>query len=371
MKRLVFALALAAILAACSTGSPRPKPADLQAINPTIGVRQAWSQRLARIDYPAFVQVHASSVVIGTGEGTVVELDAATGRELWRTSVGAPLSAGVGSDGKTVAVVTRNNELVALREGRVAWRQRLAAQAFSAPLVAGARVFLLTADSAVTAYDGQGGQRLWAQQRPGGDPLVLRQSGVMLPVGDTLLVGLGGRLSGLNPSNGSVRWDVPVASPRGLNEIERLVDLVGPAARQGSVVCARAFQAAVACADAQSGRLQWSRPADGEVGLAVDERLLYGVESDGQVQAWRMSNGERVWSYDRLRFRELTAPLLIGRSVAVGDLQGFVHLLSREDGSPLGRISTDGSAVAAPPVLVGQTLIVVTRSGGVFAFLPL
>jgi outer membrane protein assembly factor BamB len=223
----------------------------------------------------------------------------------------------------------------------------------------------------VTAYDGQGGQRLWTQQRPGSDPLVLRQSGVMLPVGDTLLVGLGGRLSGLNPANGSVRWDVPVASPRGINEIERLVDLVGPAARQGSVVCARAFQAAVACVDAQRGILQWSRQADGEVGLAADERLLFGSESDGQVQAWRLGNGERVWSYDRLRFRELTAPLLIGRSVAVGDLQGFVHLLSREDGLPLGRISTDGSAVAATPVLVGQTLIVLTRSGGVFAFLPL
>jgi outer membrane protein assembly factor BamB len=123
--------------------------------------------------------------------------------------------------------------------------------------------------------------------------------------------------------------------------------------------------------DAQRGILQWSRQADGEVGLAADERLLFGSESDGQVQAWRLGNGERVWSYDRLRFRELTAPLLIGRSVAVGDLQGFVHLLSREDGLPLGRISTDGSAVAATPVLVGQTLIVLTRSGGVFAFLPL
>lgn len=371
MKHWAFVLALTGVLAACSTGSPRPKPTDLQAINPVIGVRQVWTQRLAQIDYPAAVQAHAGSVVIGAGDGTVVELDAATGRELWRVAVGAALSAGVGSDGKTVAVVTRSNELVALREGRVVWRQRLAAQAFSAPLVAGARVFLLTADRAVTAYDGQGGQRLWTQQRPGTDPLVLRQSGVMLPVGDTLLVGLGGRLSGLNPANGSVRWDVPVASPRGINEIERLVDLVGPAARQGSVVCARAFQAAVACVDAQRGILQWSRQADGEVGLAADERLLFGSESDGQVQAWRLGNGERVWSYDRLRFRELTAPLLIGRSVAVGDLQGFVHLLSREDGLPLGRISTDGSAVAATPVLVGQTLIVLTRSGGVFAFLPL
>lgn len=370
MKRVLLAAGLLALLAACSTGSPRPKPADLPALTPTVGARQAWSLRLPAIDYPAVVQAHEGRVVIAAGDGTVLEVDAASGRELWRASVGAPLAAGVGSDGTTVAVVTRANELVALREGRVAWRQRLPAQSFSAPLVAGARVFLLTADRAVTAFDGQGGQRLWTQQRPGGDPLVLRQTGVMLPVGDTLVVGLGGRLSGLNPSNGSVRWDVPVATPRGINEIERLVDLVGPAARQGPVVCVRAFQAAVGCIDAQRGVLQWGRPAVGEVGLAADERLLFGAESDGQVQAWRLGNGERVWTYDKLRFRDLTAPLVIGRSVAVGDLQGFVHLLSREDGTPLGRISTDGSPVVATPALVGQTLVVVTRAGGVYGFVP-
>lgn len=370
MKRAVWAVGCLVLLAACSTGSPRPKPADLPTITPTVVARQVWAQRLPGIDYPASVQAHGGRVVIGAGDGTVVELDAASGREIWRAAVGAPLAAGVGSDGSTVAVVTRTNELVALREGRVVWRQRLPAQSFSAPLVAGARVFLLTADRAVTAFDAQGGQRLWAQQRPAGDPLVLRQTGVMLPVGDTLLVGLGGRLSGLNPSNGSVRWDVPVATPRGINEIERLVDLVGPAARQGQVVCARAFQAAVACVDAQRGVLLWSRPSSGDVGLASDERLLFGAESDGQVQAWRLAGGDRAWNYDQLRFRDLTAPLVIGRSVAVGDLQGFVHLLSREDGTPLGRISTDGSAVMATPVLVGQTLVVVTRSGGVFGFLP-
>jgi outer membrane assembly lipoprotein YfgL len=370
MNRILCALGLGVLLAACSTGSSRPKPAELSPLTPTIVARQAWSLRLPGIDYPATVHAHGGRVVIGLGDGTLVEIDANSGREIWRTAIGATLAAGVGSDGQTVAVVTRTNELVALREGRVVWRQRLPAQSFSTPLVAGARVFLLTADRAVTAFDGQSGQRLWTQQRPGTDPLVLRQSGVMLPVGDTLLVGLGGRLSGLNPSNGSVRWDVPVATPRGINEIERLVDLVGPAARQGAVVCARAFQAAVACVDAQRGTLQWTRASDGDVGLAADETLLFGSEADGQVQAWRLSNGERAWNYDKLRFRGLTAPLVIGRSVAIGDQQGFVHLLSRENGTPLGRMATDGSAVAATPVLSGQTLVVVTRSGGVFGFLP-
>ncbi|MEO8119692.1 MAG: PQQ-binding-like beta-propeller repeat protein, partial [Rhodoferax sp.] len=42
----------------------------------------------------------------------------------------------------------------------------------------------------------------------------------------------------------------------------------------------------------------------------------------------------------------------------------------REDGSALTRVSTDGSAIVAAPVLAGGTLVVVTRSGGVFGFKP-
>ena len=370
MMRAVGAACLLVMLAACTTGSPRPKPAELQAITPSLAVRQVWQARLGSIDFPVQVHAGASSITLASGDGSVIELDAASGREAWRLALGTPLAAGVGSDGNTVAVVTRGNELVALQKGQVLWRQRLAAQAFSAPLVAGGRVFLLSADRAVSAYDGASGRRLWLQQRTGDEPLVLRQSGVMLAVGDTLVVGIGGRLFGLDPQNGLSRWSAPIATPRGINEIERLVDLVGPAARQGKQVCARAFQAAVACIDADRGAVQWSRPADGQVGLASDDKLLFGIEADGRVQAWRLADGENAWTHEQLRFRELTAPLVIGRSVAFGDLQGFVHLLSREDGKVLARLSTDGSAVASRPVVAGNTLVVLTRSGGVFGFAP-
>ena len=94
------------------------------------------------------------------------------------------------------------------------------------------------------------------------------------------------------------------------------------------------------------------------------------IEADGTVQAWRRADGERVWSTDRLRYRGLTAPLLAGRSVVVGDATGFIHLLSREDGSLLNRLSTDGSAIAATPVLAGSTLVAVTHNGGVYGFKP-
>lgn len=367
--RAPVAIIFAAILSGCFGGVSKLQPAELQLVTALVAARQSWTTRIGQVNFPLEVNVSGNSVAVASSDGTVAVLDAQTGRDVWRVALNTPIAAGVGSDGKVVAVVTKANEVVALRDGHELWRQKLSAQAFTAPFVAGARVFVLAADRSVNAFDGQTGRKLWAQQRPN-EPLVLRQSGVMLAVGDTLVVGLSGRLAGLNPSNGSIRWEAPIASPRGINDVERLVDLVGRVSRDGDNVCARAFQASIGCVNAVRGSLLWTKPANGVQGIHGDDRLLFGTEADGTVIAWRRTDGERAWSTDRLRYRSLTAPLVVGRSVAIGDFTGFIHLLSREDGSLLNRLPTDGSAIAAAPVLAGNTLIAVTHNGGVYGFQP-
>ncbi|MRD45777.1 outer membrane protein assembly factor BamB [Caenimonas koreensis DSM 17982] len=379
--RAASVIALAVGLAGCSylpsmpsipffgMGTDKPKMAEL-APNPSlIAVSQAWTSRVSSVGFPLSVQVSGTSIAVAGSDGTVALIDAVSGRDLWRASVGAAISAGVGSDGRTAAVVTRTNELVVLQAGRELWRQKLTAGSYTAPLVAGARVFVMTADRAVSAYDGQTGRKLWTQTRPG-EPLVLSNSGVLLAVGDTLVAGLSGRLVGMNPLSGGSRWEAPLASPRGVNDVERLVDLVGTVSRVGDSICARAFQSSVGCVDAQRGGLVWTKPANGAQGVGGDDRLVFGTESDGKVVAWRRDNGERAWFTERLLHRGLTAPLALGRSVIIGDSTGLVHLLSRDDGSLLTRLATDGSEIATAPVVAANTLVVVTKNGGIFGFVP-
>jgi outer membrane assembly lipoprotein YfgL len=290
--------------------------------------------------------------------GTVVALDAATGQDVWRVNLGQPLDAGVGADGQTAAVITQSHDLVSLRDGQERWRVRLPARSFTAPLVAGERVFVLSADRTVRAFDGRTGARLWAQSRTA-EPLVLSQPGVLLAVGDTLLVGMAGRLLGLNPINGAVRWEVPVATSRGANEVERLVDLVAPVSRVGNSVCVRAYSAAVGCVDAATGSLKWTRPAQGATGVHGDARWVYGTESDGRLLAWQRSNGDVAWTQDRLKYRNLTAPLALGPVLVVGDAQGLLHWLSASDGTEQARTSLPNGAtpVAAPLVEAGRVLV--------------
>lgn len=370
---VVACCAAAALLPACALfkgSDPRPKPVELAPNAALFGIQRVWTANIGTTaGLPLQVSVHGNDVTLASTDGAVVSIDAARGEVRWRVKVPQGLSAGVGSDGRWSAVVSKDNQLTVLDLGKVIWKHRLGAQTYTAPLVAGDRVFVLTADRAITAFDAQSGALLWA--RPGGgEPLVLRQAGVLMSADDTLVAGIGGRLVGIDPNSGDTRWQATLANPRGANDVERLVEIVAPANRVQTNLCARAFQASVACFDFASGRVLWAQRADGSSGVAGDSEAVFGTESNGTVRAWSRSTGERAWSIDSLRYRNLSAPLLLGRSVVVGDGTGLVHFLSREDGSSLNRLPTDGSAISVAPVVAADTLVVVTKNGGVFGFRP-
>ena len=366
--RRLAAIAFAGVLAGCA-GYSKPKPQPLEPLTPTLAVGQAWSQRIDGVQFPLTVAVTPGAFTLAGDDGTVLALDPASGRELWRANAGAKLSAGVGSDGRYAAVVTREGELVVFDRGQPTWRKTLGARVVTAPLVAGERVFVLGVDRAVQAFDAIDGRLLWSLQRPG-DPLALAQSGVLRAFKDTLVVGQGPRMDGIDPLRGTVRWDVVVGSPRGANEIERLADLVGPAARVGDLVCARSFQAAVGCVDAEKGVPVWTKNVGGIDAISADAQFVIGADASDRITAWKTTNGDTAWSSDKLLYRGLSAPLIFGNSVVFGDADGMLHWLARDSGEAQLRLTTDGSAITVPPVASGNTLLVVTRKGGVFAYRP-
>src|SRR5207253_10158358 len=93
-------------------GPDKPKMAELTSNPATLGVRQAWTARIGPVDIPLSVNVQGSTVTVASSDGSVAAIDAATGRELWRTNAGGPIAAGVGSDGRVAAVVTTGGDAV-------------------------------------------------------------------------------------------------------------------------------------------------------------------------------------------------------------------------------------------------------------------
>ncbi len=368
MRRLwAPALALALVLAACS--SDKPKPTPLESLQPKIAGRQAWTASVGAISFAMVPTARNGAYFVAGDDGTVVALDAETGAERWRIRINDRLSAGVGSDGRYASVVTRGNEVVVLDAGREVWRKRVPSAVVTPPLVAGERVFVKGVDRAVHAFDVVDGRKLWTMQRPG-DPLTLSQASVLTAFGNTLLVAQGAKLAGVDPLRGTVQWEVAMASPRGTNEVERLADLIGPAARVGDRICARSFQSAVACADAAKGTVLWSRNVGGVNAVGSDADLVFGADASDRITAWRASNGDVAWTSEKYLYRGLSGALALGPTVVFGDGQGFVHFLATASGEAQLRLPTDGSSVVGTPTVSGNTLLVTTRKGGLYAFRP-
>ncbi len=374
MKRAVLISLLAASLSGCSTisstwnswfGGDKNKPAALETLSGPATGRVVWSAKGDNINFPLSIATPGDRFVVASSDGSVRALSAADGRELWRGDAGAKLVAGIGSDGRFAAVVNRDNELIVLDNGKVAWKKTLPTPVVAAPYVAGERVFTLTLDRQVLAYDALDGRKIWELKRPG-EPLTLAKAGVLAAYKDTLIVGQGPRLAGVDPVKGQLRWEASVATPRGTNEVERLADLVGPAVRQGELICARAFQSSVGCVNAERGSAVWSRLVGGANGVGGDAQLIVAGDASDRLSAWRLANGDLAWSADQFQLRKLSEPVVLGQQVLIGDFEGQVHLLDRDTGRTRSRISTDGFPIVAS-ALQGEVALFATKSGGLFA----
>jgi outer membrane assembly lipoprotein YfgL len=364
----VLCAAATLLLAGCASEKPDPKP--LETFEPKIAGRQVWLDQLGPLRFPLVPAAREGMFFVASAGGAVRALVAESGREVWRADAGGEIAAGVGSDGRFTSVVTRANEVVTFdAQGAPLWRKRVPAAVVSPPFVAGERVFVMTVDRVVHAFDAADGRRLWVYQKPG-DPLTLAQPGVLVAFRNTLLAGQGPRLAALEPTQGTLTWDVALASPRGTNEVERLADLVGPPVRNGNRYCARAFQAAVACVDAERGVLLWTRNVGGTRALGGDAERVIGADASDRITAWRADSGDVLWTNEKFMHRGLSGMLAVGPVVVFGDADGYVHFLGTASGDNQLRLATDGSPVVGTPVVSGTTVLVVTRDGGAFAFRP-
>ncbi|MCH8178586.1 MAG: PQQ-binding-like beta-propeller repeat protein [Proteobacteria bacterium] len=366
MARLcVLGVSLALGLSAC--GSSKLKPAPLESLSSSARIAPAWSVRVGNAAPTFALSTTDEAVTVASTDGNIVSLDIRSGRERWRAQARTELSAAVGSDGRYAAVVAASNELMVFDQGKLLWSERQPGRVLTAPVVAGERVFVEAVDRSVRAYDALDGRYLWVYQRPGTEPLALATRSVIEPFRDTLLVGQGNRLVGLDPLKGTPRFDVSVGTPRGTNEVERLADLIGPLARVDDEACVRAFQFSVACLELNRGSVRWSRPQAGTQAVAANLQMVVGADGTDRLSAWKSDNGDALWRIDRFANRGLSAPAFWGERIAVADADGYLHILAQADGRTLARAELDAPLAGAPKV-VGGTLLLVTRRGTVYAF---
>ncbi|MFZ6658659.1 outer membrane protein assembly factor BamB [Undibacterium sp. TJN19] len=378
-SKLLVASSVFLVLTGCSTLSSlnpfsskpdaKAAPAVLLDFKSTMSVKSSWTVAVGTAANYVFTPVAVSqNVYAAAADGTLTRIEVASGRAVWRINAGMRLTAGVGANETTVAVAGEKGQVLAFDlNGKLRWKAQSPNEILSAPAVGQGLVVVRSIDNKVTAYDLTTGERKWSVERPL-PPLTLRATPGIIIAEQQVIVGLpGGRMASLALNNGGLRWEATVGEPKGATELERVADVSGAPVLMGRDICASSYQGRVACFDATTGAFRWGKNLSSEVGVSMDERFVFAADVTGAVNAYARSGGASAWRNDKLSHRRLSAPISFDRAVAVGDLAGYVHFLSREDGSFIGRVATDGSQILAAPLVVDAKLIVQTKSGSVVA----
>jgi outer membrane protein assembly factor BamB len=359
-------IAMVALLAACSSGpSPQRQPSPLVDFAPTMSLRTTWEVKVGGADNYLFSPATAAdSVFAAAADGTVMRVNTQSGDVVWRINAGMPLTAGVGSDGETVAVAGKDGAVLAFdAQGKQKWKAQVSTEVLSSPAVGEGLVVVRSIDNRITAFDAATGDRRWLLERST-PPLTLRTAPGILVAEGMVYAGLpGGRLIGIAAATGAPLWEVAIGFPRGTNDLERISDVSGMPVLSGRSVCAVAYQGRIGCVDMRSGAARWAREFSSPAGLAADPRFVFTPDDRSVVHGLYRDNGVTIWQNDKLKNRGLSAPASFGRAVAIGDNQGYLHFLAREDGAFLARVATDGSAIATAPKVAGSALIYQTKGG--------
>ncbi|MEY3651256.1 MAG: outer membrane protein assembly factor BamB [Pseudomonadota bacterium] len=345
-------------------------PSELNEIKSTVQAKVLWSSRLDMSEDDDFTPALDNGYIYAAGsKGEVIKLSASSGKQEWRVNLGEAITGGVGVGANLVLIGTKSGYVVAYDlNGKMLWKAKVSSQVLSAPKVDFGVVVVRCGDSRIYGLNAVDGSRKWIYERAT-PPLSLKSSaGVVLDGGAAYAGFAGGKLISLRVEDGKVLWEVSVAQPKGTTEIERIADITSLPVVDGPLVYAVAYQGKVAAVDRATGRIAWSRDISSYTGLSAEDARVFVSHTTSAVYALDFSTGKTYWRQGDLRQRRITAPLPMGNMIAIGDVEGYIHLLNREDGVFVGRLKIEDAPVMPQMVALGSsTVIAQTRKGGIYA----
>ncbi len=373
--KLLLPLTAALILAGCSSFSwfsSDKKPLPLPAVTGSAGVITGWQSALGGKQTSSLIPAVANGRVYAAHpSGTVVVSDEKTGASVARFQVPTGkglVSGGVAASAELIVVGTSKAEVLALdMNGAQLWSAKVSSEVIAPAAISETAVIVVGGDGVITALDPKTGARKWTIQRPL-PALTVRSSAIPVAGRGAVFVGTPqGKLLAIDASNGAIGWEATVATPKGVSELERLVDVIGRPAIDAERICAAAYQGRVACFDLVRGTLLWSRDLSSLTGPLMDTQYVYVSDEKGVAQAFDKTTGGTVWKQDVLAGRRATGTALMGDYFAIQDTDGLVHLVNRSSGKIAGRGLGDAFASDVGLVASGDGALVQTKSGQLVA----
>ncbi len=373
------ALACALLLSACGGKEKETEwgvynePVERTELPQSAGVRELtvnWNRDIGDSGEDGYAIIRPAigngGIFVANRAGDVLRLDPADGKVVWRRDLDHSIYTGVGLGEGLVFAGLDDGTLVALDagSGEPQWESSIRRQISAIPVAGSGRVIVRTADGMVIGIDPSDGDQVWSVQRtvPG---LSLHGDSKPLVSGDTVITGMAnGRIMANAVVNGRDFWETDLSFVGGTNELEQLTDIDASPVLQGAGLYAATYQGDVVAVDIQTSSIRWRRAVSTRLPLEVDGDALFVTGALGDVVALATSDGEVLWETDIFRGRGMSNPVALAERVVVGDADGNLYLLAREDGSLLQTSRIDRGAVVSL-IGLGDSLLAFTADGAV------
>jgi len=363
-------LALAILAAGCSSNSKKElPPAELTDFKEEVVLQKLWSRSVGdgqgdiyNMLVPA---IDGENIYAADANGLVMAINRSSGDVVWKKELEQPVSGAVGVGFGMVMLGTLRGEVIVLDEatGEQKWKAKATSEVLSSPATNGDVVVAQTQDDKVIGYDAATGDQRWIYDSSPA-VLTLRGTGAPIVTNQLAVAGLStGKVVALDISNGVPVWEQRVAIPQGRSELDRVVDIDGGLLLSGTTLYVATYQGRVAGLELQSGRVLWQRDASSYSGVAQGFGSVYVSLANGTVEGVDERSSTALWSNDSLARRQLGSPEVFSSYVAVGDMEGYLHLLSQVDGHFVGREKIDSDGLRARPLVSGNTIYVFGNSG--------
>lgn len=374
MTRLpVFLLALSLIAGCASTRDTAEAPAELIDITESVTVNRLWSMNLGGsggLYYPLQPVVQGDQMFAAGATGRVVRVAVESGRVVWERKLDFVLTAGPGVAEGMVVVAGANGRVVLLdaETGAERWRVVVSSEVLGVPGVTRGIIAVRTVDQVLVGLDSVTGEETWRIEQTVPSLTMRAASGVAVVGGEILVTGFAnGRVVGVQARDGRVVWDLPFAVGSGRTEIERMVDVAATPQPFGRDVFAVSYEGTLAGLAADSGRELWSRDFSSTSGLAVAPTGVWVTDADSQTWGFDRVTGSERWRQRALHARSVTAPAAGPGWVAVGDFEGWMHLMDARTGDFVNRVRVDRSSFHSAPVATDSGLLIAQTGGGTLA----
>ena len=372
MKRYkyVAVLALALVVAGCSSASKKElKPQALEKITAEVQLKKEWSTSIGagqgKLWNTLTPAVDGDRLYVTDITGRVSALDRFTGKAVWTRKLKLNVSGGVGVGADMVLLGTLNGDVIALdaNTGEDLWRSKVTSEVLAAPATNGDVVVVQTQDDRLIALEASSGAQRWIYESTPA-VLTLRGTGAPLVTDYVAYAGLStGKVIAVDTQRGLPIWEQRVAVASGRTELERMVDIDGGLLLSGNTLYVTTYQGRVAGLDAQSGQIFWQRDASSYVAAAEGFGNAYISLADGVIESIDERSSTAMWSNKSLLRRQLSAPAVFSSYIAVGDLEGYLHVLSQVDGRFVARTRLGSKGLRVQPFVVGGWMYVYGNGG--------